>query len=218
MLLIKKIILLSLIALAFSSCPCQEDEFGETLRIEVPIDIGKEDSVFLVGDTLWLESNFTSDVPVVGSSGLIRLNNFEFFTSFYIADMQTTAFTFYVTPDFFLEEGSMELNQLGDGYDIFFKENENKYKFKAGVVLRTPGVFVATAFTDDARQRGYDHPALYTCKDNRRTNLFIDRVNKYSTLENMNYYNEQRIVVDQGVPQVFDDYRRTASFTFQVLE
>jgi DNA-binding transcriptional regulator/RsmH inhibitor MraZ len=62
-----------------SSCACEEDEFGEVLHMEIPVDTGSERNIFRVGDTLWVEADFPKEVVVVGNNSRIELPDYKFF-------------------------------------------------------------------------------------------------------------------------------------------
>jgi len=48
----------TLLITVVTTCACEEDEFGEVLRMEIPVNTGSERNTYRVGDTLWVEANF----------------------------------------------------------------------------------------------------------------------------------------------------------------
>lgn len=200
-----------------STCACEEDEFGEVLHMEIPVDIGADRNLFQVGDTLWVKADFPKEVVVVGNNNRIELIDYKFFSSLYIAEISESQLRFYSTPDVVIEQGSVELNQLG-GYDYVFENTGLMYLVRFGVVLSQPGTYVASSSTDGDAQSELDQPAHYTCKDNRRTNVFIDRINSFSTQENFNQYEEWNQVMIENFEQTFEGYRSVGAFVFRVVE
>lgn len=124
---------------------------------------------------------------------------------------------FYSTPDVVVETGSVALNQLG-GYDYVFENTGDGYAVSFGVVLSLAGTYVSSSSTDGDAQSQLDQPAHYTCKDNRRTNVFIDRINRFSTQENFNQHEEWNQVVIENFEQTFEGYRSVGAFAFRVEE
>ena len=198
-------------------CECEPDEFGEELTIDIPINIGGRSNIFQVGDTLWLDSRFNKYVNVENSPNDIELQNFDFFSSLFISDISGENLVRYQTGNILIELGDVSLSPSG-GYDYFFTETEEEYNIRFGVVLNSVGHFTATSFTDSNRQRGYDHPALYTCKNNRRMNVFINRINRFSTPENFEDLMAWNRVDIEGFTQTYEGYRRSAMFAFAVVE
>ena len=56
------IIMLCALYIFFSCGKCEEDRFGEKLELIVPINTMPGQDTFSVGDTLWLEANFSKEV------------------------------------------------------------------------------------------------------------------------------------------------------------
>jgi hypothetical protein len=210
-------ILTFLILATVTNCACEEDEFGEVLHMEISVDIGNERNIYRVGDTLWVKADFPKEVVVVGNSNRIELIDYKFFSSLYIAEISEPQLRFYSTPDVVIEQGNIELNQLG-GYDYVFENTGLRYLVHFGVVLSQPGTYVAGSSTDGDAQSELDQPAHYTCKDNRRTNVFIDRINSFSTQENFNQHEEWNQVMIENFEQTFEGYRSVGAFTFRVVE
>lgn len=200
-----------------TTCACEEDEFGEVLHMEIPVDTGRENNLYRVGDTLWVKASFPKEVKVIGNRNRIELIDYKFFSSLYISEISESVLRFYSTPDVVVETGSVALNQLG-GYDYVFENTGDGYAVSFGVVLSVAGTFSTTSLTDGDKQSELDQPAHYTCKDNRRTNVFIDRINRFSTEENFNEFNQLNMVGDGSFIQTFENYVAAGKYTFRVVE
>lgn len=185
--------------------------------MEIPVDTGSERNIFRVGDTLWVEADFPKEVFVVGNNNRIELTDYKFFSSLYISEISEAQLRFYNTPNVVVDIGSITLNQLG-GYDYVFENTESGYAVRFGVILSQAGIFSSTSLTDGDAQSELDQEEHYVCGDNRRTNVFIDRINRFSTMENFNEFNEWNQVVTENFQQTFDGYRRSGLYTFRVVE
>jgi hypothetical protein len=213
----KTLLLLATLCVLFaSSCECEEDEFGEVLRMEIPVDVGANRNSFQVGDTLWINADFPKEVDVVDHQNDIELIGYNFFSALSISEISDTDLRSYLTEDIILDVGEVTIDQLGD-YNFTFVESDGRYSTRFGIVLSLPGKFTTSSFTNAIEQRGYEHPSLYTCKDNKRMNVFIDRVNQFSTQENFDDFNNWR-GGDGSFVQTFEGYRKRGKFTFQVFE
>ena len=210
-------LLVALVLLLGANCACEEDEFGEVLHMEIPVDVGAERNLYRLGDTLWVTADFSKEVEVVGHNNRIDLVNYKFFSSFYISEISEPRLSFYTTSEVAIERGSIEINQLG-GYDYVFENTGSRYLIDFGVVLNQPGVFVASSSTDGDAQSGLDQSVHYTCGDNRRTNVFIDRINRFSTQENFEDHEEWNQVMIENFMQTFEGYQSVGAFTFRVME
>ena len=109
------------------------------------------------------------------------------------------------------------MNQLG-GYDYVFENTGSGYAVRFGIVLSVAGTFSTTSLTDGDAQSEVRQEEHYVCGDNRRTNVFIDRINRFSTMENFNAFNEWNRVGDGSFVQTYEGYRRAGKFTFRVEE
>ena len=207
----------TLLITVVTTCACEEDEFGEVLRMEIPVNTGSERNTYRVGDTLWVEANFPKTIEVVGNNNDIELIDYKFFSELNITEISEEELRFYSTPDIFVKSGAAELNQVG-GYSYEFDESENGYRVSFGIVLLLPGVFMSSSRTDSDELRGYSHPAHYVCGDNGRMNVFVNRINRFTTMENFEYHNEWNRVVVENFVQTFEGYRRGGAFTFRVVE
>jgi hypothetical protein len=185
--------------------------------MEIPVDIGGERNLYQVGDTLWVQADFPKEVVVVGSSSRIELTDYKFFSELFLAEISDSELRFYSSPNVLVEVGVVELNQLG-GYDYVFENTGSGYAVRFGVILSQAGTFSSTSLTDGDAQSGLDQDEHYVCGDNRRTNVFIDRINRFSTMENFNEFNEWNRVGDGSFVQTYEGYQRAGKFTFRVVE
>jgi hypothetical protein len=151
--------LISFLLLVFiSNCACEEDEFGEVLRMEIPVEAGAERNLYRVGDALWVMADFPKEVTVVGNSSRIELNGYNFFSELNISEISEEQIRFYSSSNIVTKVGFVELNQVG-GYNYTFEETGNRYMINFGVVLSLEGTFMVSSRTDSDAQRGYSHPS-----------------------------------------------------------
>lgn len=209
--------LITTLLTTISNCACEEDEFGEILHLEIPVDVGADRNSFVVGDTLWVKADFSKEVKVLGNTNRIDLVDYKFFSSLYIDEISETQLRSYFSPDVVVEEGVVEANQLG-GYDYTFDFTGSRYRINFGIVLSQPGIFSLISITDGDAQSELNQAAHYTCGDNRRTNVFIDRFNRFSTIENFNDFVEWNRVEANGFVYTFEEYIPIGKYTFRVVE
>lgn len=141
---------------------------------------------FKLGDTLWIHASIDKNVVVRNSSRHIYLENFTFFTKFLISEISDS---FEITNlNFHTFELIGEIDNLtlptGIVYPIHYFESNNKYEFYGGVVLETSGLFYTRFSTSSSIFEYYDHPAIYECDNNRRSNIRVYYSNQSTSLSN----------------------------------
>ncbi|MBC6996689.1 hypothetical protein QWY85_02170 [Neolewinella lacunae] len=208
-------LLAALFLTTLASCACEEDEFGDVLEMEIPVDIGRRENIYQVGDTLWVVADFPKFVKVVGNQNDIELVDHKFFSSLYISLISESQLRTYTTSQVIVERGSVEINQLG-GYDYLFEETEFGYAVRFGIVLVAPGDYSTTSISGE-EQGTYRHPTYYSCKNNLRKNVFINRINRFSTMDNFNDFLAWDQVAGDFV-QTYEGYLLGGKFTFRVVE
>ncbi|MFK8162730.1 MAG: hypothetical protein AB8H12_09735 [Lewinella sp.] len=214
----KKVFLLLPIFLLFLGCPpCEPDEFGEEMILNIPMDFGSDTPVFYVGDTLWIESRFSKDVEVLGHENRIFLEDFRFFSYLYITEISQREARFFVSRNVIEKIGAITISSLNT-YNMEFEESDEEYALRAGIVLEIPGNYNAGTGMDVNARSGYRHPSFFSCEDNRRSFVGTVHENMFTSRENLELYNELNNVVIEGFVQTYEGYEQSASFTFQVLE
>ncbi len=87
---------LLLFIITLTSCSlCKKDQFGEELILEVPVTIETKNEIIRVGDTMYIELTTDKNVKVRNTNATIYLENFNFFTEFYLAEVSDTFENFY---------------------------------------------------------------------------------------------------------------------------
>ena len=85
-----KFLLFSALAFYIIACECTEDKFGEALELNVPINTYPNKDTFNIGDTLWVEADFSKDIDVRNNANSIHLDSFNFFTEMAISEISDT--------------------------------------------------------------------------------------------------------------------------------
>ena len=187
---LKLSLFLVLIGIFLASCECKGDKYGEILELEVPITTYPMKDTFNVGDTLWIEANFDKEIHLHNSSNTIRIDSFNFFTEFSIAEISDTTENYNVDFDTIVKIGRMEYLPLQTAvvYPIIFVEDVNHYRFKAGIIINTTGLFSMGFSTPSFlyQEPPYDHPVIYKCNRNRRDILEVYYNNPSTTLDAYN--------------------------------
>lgn len=176
----------------FQSCgECKPDKYGELLELVVPIATSPAKDTFAVGDTLTIEANFDKEIEVYNTSNTIKLDSFIFYTDFGISEISDTFENYAVNIDTIVEIGKVGYIPLqgSAAYPIQYVEDSNGYRVKFKIVLNSKGmfwVFFSCGFFY-YEPSNYDHPALYTCENNRRDQVIVYFNNSSTTIEGYNY-------------------------------
>lgn len=185
---IKTILFVLLATQLFQSCgECKPDRYGEFLQLVMPVTTSPAKDTFAIGDTLTIEANFVKDIEIYNTTNTIKLDSFKFFTQFGVADITDTFENFNVLIDTIVEVGQVGYLPLQGAiaYPINFLEDEGGYHLKFKVILKSKGMF--WLFFSSAEffyeEPNYDHPALYTCDNNRRDRVIVFFKNSNTTLK-----------------------------------
>lgn len=189
---IKNLILLLTLPYFFHSCgECKPDKFGEVLELVVPLSISPAQDIFSVGDTLTIEANFSKEIEVYNRSSTIRLDSFKFFTLFGISEISGTVENYEVPIDTIVEAGKVGYLPLQGAlaYPLEYDEYPEGYHLKFKIVIHSKGVFWLNFSSAEFlyEESNYDHPALYTCDNNRRDKVNVYFKNSNTTLDGYNH-------------------------------
>lgn len=166
---------------------CKPDKYGELLELVVPITTSPAKDTFMLGDTLTIEANFDKEIEVYNTSYTIKLDSFIFYTDFGISEISDTFENYAVNIDTLVEIGNVGYIPLQGAvaYPVKYVEDSEGYKVKFKIVLNSKGmfwVFFSSGFFYYEPQF-YDHPALYTCENNRRDQVVVYFKNISTTFE-----------------------------------
>lgn len=215
------ILMLCALYIFFSCGKCEEDRFGEKLELIVPINTMPGQDTFSVGDTLWIEANFSKEVEVNSLSERIRLDDFNFFTEFVISEISDTLPDYLVHIDTFVKVGRLEYLPLSTlaVYPITYVEDSDGYKFMAGVIFKEKGLFLINFNTDIGlfESPNYEHPALYTCEGNRREQVIVRYRNQSTSMENYTSLFKKTKVEYLLQLVDFEEYKNQGCITVVVL-
>ena len=164
-----------LIVCVWTGCWCKEDEYGERLDLIVPVMSTPNATTFRVGDTLYWHADFSKEVEVRGHTRPIRLDGFDFFSSFTLAEIGSPD-----TVDFNRRIALVPMiGQIGEifsdqnQYPVRFRETNDAYQLSFGVILLKEGFYTA-GLQSLALPRDFDHPAAYACGNQRRGDISIN--------------------------------------------
>jgi hypothetical protein len=190
-----------------SACGCKEDEFGDWLELEVPISTLSKKDTLHPGDTLWINADFDKAVQVRSNYSPIVLNGFNFFTKLNISEVSDTFERYDVDVSLFTEIGSIEVLPLATAtaYPINYVEYRDGYRFRGGIVFEETGLFFVGFSTQSQLYDNYDHPAVYECGKNRRSEIHVHYPNRSSTRKN---YEELFLKTNVGYMLELYDYQR----------
>jgi hypothetical protein len=209
------------LVICIMGCYCENDIYGGHLELEVPIDTYPAQDTFTVGDTLWIEADFIKYVKVRNNAvNSIYLDQFQFFTDFFISEISDTIEKFEIDIELIEITGTIEKLYLPTAivYPMNYVEDENNYRFKAGIVLNEKGLFYAGFSTSNLLYEFYNHPAVFLCKSNRRYRVDVYYTNHSTSIDvysslflttGVDYLNE---LVD------FERYSNTGTVAFYVQD
>ncbi|WP_425420642.1 hypothetical protein [Phaeodactylibacter xiamenensis] len=206
--------------LFLASCGCRQDSFGEQLELVIPIEVKPEQDSFRLGDTLWISADFSKNVEVRGQEKKIYLENFNFFASLVVSEISDTVERYIPNPTFVVRKGELEVLplQTAISYPMYFVETETAYQFEAGIVLKVPGLFHLGISSSESVLERYEHPAMYACKNDRRSQVQIYYQNSVTNEERY-----ERLFLQTEVDYLlelvdFQRYSDYGGFTFIVTE
>lgn len=212
--------LLLLCSAMLHSCGCKEDSYGEELGLILPFEVTPAQDTFSQGDTLWIEANIDKHVRVLDQDATIYLEGFNFFTKLVISEISDTLERYIPNPNVLVSVGELEVLplQTAIAYPILYEETADAYRFKAGLILEVAGLFHLGFSTRGSTLERYEHPALYTCNNNRRDQVQIYYQNSATDRERY-----ERLFLQTKVPYLLDliDFQRYSDFggyTFVVSE
>lgn len=171
-------------SLLFAACECRDDEFGENMELIIPFNSFPSKDTFLIGDTIWIEAKIDKNVEVREVSSTIYLDSFNFFTELVLSEISDTMENFDVDIEIVEEIGAVEQLSLSTAlvYPITYEEDGQFYRAKAGIVLRDTGLFFLAFNTTGDLYEFYEHPAVYSCNNDRRNKIRVHYKNSSTSL------------------------------------
>lgn len=170
----------------FSCGKCEDDQYGESLVLIVPMTtIPLNDSMSL-GDTLWIDVHIDKEVSIVNSSKTIRLDSFNFFTELFISEISGIEEDYYSPIDTVVVKGKLHYLPLATAlvYPVLYEENSDFYAFNVGIILKERGLYWIGFSSHIKVLDQYNHPAMYICEGNRRDDVRIQYINSSTSEEN----------------------------------
>ena len=175
-------------AFYLSACNCKDDVFGSHLQLIVPFESFPKKDTFNVGDTIHFNFDFSKEVSVLNKPGKIRLDSFNFFTDFFIAEISGEEENYWIPIDTIVDIARMAYLPLVTAviYPVYFLENADSYQFSAKIVLKQSGLYWMGFSTDSFLYESYEHPSMYACKNERRYKVEVFYTNPSTSVENYN--------------------------------
>jgi len=206
--------------ISYGACGrCDEDMYGDHLELVIPMTTYPSQDTFHIGDTLWVEFSFDKNVALFNSDKTIRLDSFNFFSKFYIAEISDTIADYDVYMDTFIVKGKLEYLPLTylTLYPITYAETADQYQFKMGVVINEPGLYYIGMDTNPDLYEFYNHPALFTCEDNKRNRVDIYYQNSSTSQSSFDNIFKQTNVEYLRDLVGYEDYSRGGGIAIIVL-
>jgi hypothetical protein len=157
---------------------------------------------------------------VKDANGKIVLEDFEFRTELGFSEVSDTIERFTGELEVLERIGTVDILPLATAiaYPIGIVEDTMHYQFKAGFVLSEPGLYWFRFNTPDYLYEDYEHPAMYTCGNNRRSSVSFFHQNPVTSEKGY-----QRLVSETNVEYIsevveLEEYQSLGSLTFWVLE
>jgi hypothetical protein len=186
------------------------DSYGRRMTLQVPISTSPRDT-FILGDTLWLEASFDKNVDVLNHDQDIYLEEFDFFTTFAIAEISDTVERFIDLQHIIEVVGHAYPLQLATAfaYSIEYVEDDSGYHVIIGFVLEKEGLYKLSASTNSILYESYNHQAVFECDNVRRAAVRVIYSNSSTSEEN--YTNLFRQTNVDYLLEIVD-YERFATF------
>ncbi|MEM8585587.1 MAG: hypothetical protein AAGF87_15015, partial [Bacteroidota bacterium] len=206
----------------FSSCidECESDEYGEEINLIIPCKLGEESDTLKLGDTLWIEFNFSKEVEVKNENNLVKLDSFQFFPELFLGEVSSSQIEYLNDPEFVELVGAIEILPLATVvvYPLIFTELDNSYQFRSGVILNRTGLFLAAINPCLVCLERYNHPSLIYCESKKR-DLEISFINEFSSQENLEMLTSQSSVESiQNEINRAEEFFQAAGTAFWVVE
>ncbi len=218
---IRKISIAVIVSLIFiqASCEC-DDPYPSPFILEVPINTITKSDTLHVGDTIWIEADFSKQVSFYNSNQSIWLDSFSFFSQIGLNEIsgETESKEFNLAT--FSTEGKISKISNNFAFPIEYIEYTNSYRFRGGLVIGTPGLFSIAIYTiqDLLWDNVTNHPALINCRGNNRIDSEIFYINEATTENNFNNV-FRKSKVDYILDLVdYEEYSQAAGYAFVVEE
>lgn len=124
---------------------------------DLPVSIQPQKDTFAVGDTIWIENSFSTQLYNDGNGKTYDVSKVDFQTTLAITDLNTPFPAFsYPNPKIYNVYGSTEGNATSANYQALYIEYtlaEGQFKYKAAFALDRPGFYI-TCFS--SFRNGFD--------------------------------------------------------------
>ena len=152
----KKIVLLTILtSFLFYNFQCNKEEICAnriTNRSSVKVDVSPEQLEYSIGDTIWLSTNFDTELEISNSNEVINVANGNGFFRTIIAYLDSGAEVKRGFSDFEIINNNGELNQIGIENENILKYQGQLYfscdsiycKFQIGLVPQRTGNYCVT--------------------------------------------------------------------------
>ena len=208
-----------LIVCLWTGCWCKEDEYGERLDLIVPVTSTPNATTFRVGDTLYWHADFSKEVEVRGHTRPIRLDDFDFSSSFALAEIGSPD-----TVDFNRRIVLVPMvGQVGEifsdqnQYPVRFRETEDAYQLSFGVILLEEGFYTAGLQSFSLPRDFRPHPAAFKCGGQLRGDITINFQNSATERPVFDTLYLQSPNPDIQRLADFERYRDYGGITFRVV-
>lgn len=160
-----------------------EGESNLGFSFEIPYTVSPEQDTFKVGDTIWLESSFNSQMYNLRNGKTYPVINFDFMMSGFISDLKTNPLI--STSDFIMVSEDRKINNAdrnGTYFNVKYKMDGGFYKWKSGFILTQPGgyFFMFTTLVSLDNLQSLSPPQRITKCNFESVQLLFKRLNTNS--------------------------------------
>ncbi len=155
------------IILLLTNCAKKECREGNLLSNQInlyfvlPVKVYPAKDTFKIGDTLWIEQEFSDQLANINSGKTYKLANFDFTMGMSIDDLNKPDFATYPNPKIVAFMG-----RIGgeNGNDFIHEYQNNIYRFKAAFIIERKG-FYKIGFGGSPREGKGSVSGITTCKN-----------------------------------------------------
>ncbi|MBN8670517.1 MAG: hypothetical protein J0L80_07505 [Chitinophagales bacterium] len=109
------------------------------LYFTLPVKTSPVKDTFNIGDTIWIEQEFSNSLKNSQNGKYYTLNNFDFNAGFSLIDLNKVGSIAITNPKIIVYEGS----KSGESStDISYKYENNTYKYKAAFITQQAGLYM----------------------------------------------------------------------------
>lgn len=212
-----------LVTSIFQSCDkCEADQFGDTLWLEVPVEVTPGNETLILGDTIWVHIDISKHVSEQSRGTSITLDSFNFYTELNISRIDDTIEHFPISDSDIVEnKGKLTVVPLTGNaktYHATARFSEDRYFLDVGFIPPEIGIYAFAVITSPIILQFYEHPALYKCDKRKRNDArVLYTINNGDPYEN-NYELFQQTSIPHVVKLDVEQYIRDAWYTFRVVD